>query len=73
MGEIGDVDINFDKQQLAKEWKEWIALVFGFYGTITKNKPGAGRYNWRLSFDKLDKDALERLERKDLSKPPAQR
>jgi putative DNA primase/helicase len=73
MGEIGNVVISFDKQRLAKEWREYIALAFGYYGTVKKADPGAGRYNWRLVFEKFDKEALERLERKDLSQPPAQR
>jgi putative DNA primase/helicase len=69
-GEIGNVVINFEKQALAKEWNELIAMVFNHYGTIRKIAKPIDRYKWQLVFEKFDRDALERLERKDLSKPP---
>jgi putative DNA primase/helicase len=69
-GEIANVVINFEKQALAKQWNELIAMVFNHYGTIRKIEKPADRYKWQLVFEKFDRDALERLERKDLSKPP---
>jgi putative DNA primase/helicase len=69
-GEIGNVVINFERQALAKEWNELIAMVFNHYGTIRKIEKPTDRYKWQLVFEKFDRDALERLERKDLSKPP---
>jgi putative DNA primase/helicase len=69
-GEIANVVINFERQALAKEWNELIAMVFNHYGTIRKIAKPIDRYKWQLVFEKFDRDALERLERKDLSKPP---
>jgi putative DNA primase/helicase len=69
-GEIGNVVINFERQALAKEWNELIAMVFNHYGTIRKIAKPIDRYKWQLVFKKFDRDALERMERKDLSKSP---
>lgn len=70
MGEIGNICINFEKQSLAKEWRDYIALAFGFYGTVRKAATTTSKYKWQLFSEKFDRDALDRLERKDLSKIP---
>ncbi|WP_310482554.1 DUF3854 domain-containing protein [Chamaesiphon sp. VAR_48_metabat_403] len=70
MGEIANVCINFERQSLAKEWRDYIALAFGFYGTVRKAATATGKYKWQLFSEKFDRDALGRIERKDLSKIP---
>jgi putative DNA primase/helicase len=72
-GVIENVVINFERQALAKEWNELIAMVFNHYGTIRKIGKPTDRYKYQLVFEKFDRDALERLERKDLSKSPARK
>jgi putative DNA primase/helicase len=73
MGKIGNVRLNFDKQGLAKEWLETIELVFNYRGTLTKLKTPIGRYKWQILYIDFDRDALERLEAKDLSQSPHNR
>jgi putative DNA primase/helicase len=73
MGEIGSVIIQFKTQTLAKKWQETIELIFNHRGEVKKNTPAVNGYKWRLYCEKFDRDALARLERKDLSKSPPNR
>jgi putative DNA primase/helicase len=73
MGEIGSTVIKFERQSLAKEWRHLIEIVFNFSGTIVKIDKPTDRYKWEIVYEKFDRDALERLERKDLSKSPPSR
>jgi hypothetical protein len=45
-------------------------MVFNHYGTVRKIDKPTDCYKYQLVFEKFDRDALERLERKDLSQPP---
>jgi hypothetical protein len=55
---------------LAKEWRELIYLTFGYSGVIAKIDKPTDRFKWKIVFDEFDKQAIERIERKDLSKTP---
>jgi putative DNA primase/helicase len=70
LGKIGNVMLNFDKQGLAKEWLKTIELVFNYRGILSKLKNPIGRYKWQILYYDFDRDALERLEAKDLSQSP---
>jgi putative DNA primase/helicase len=69
-GKIGTTVIRFEKQVLAKEWRELIYLTFGYSGVIAKIDKPTDRFKWKIVFDEFDKQAIERIERKDLSKTP---
>jgi putative DNA primase/helicase len=73
MGKIGNVKLNFDKQGLAKEWLEAIETIFNYRGTLAKLKTPVGRYKWQIVYTDFDRDALQRLEAKDLSQSPYNR
>jgi putative DNA primase/helicase len=72
-GKIGTTVIRFEKQSLAKEWKELIYLVFGYSGVIAKIEKPTDKLKWKIIFDKFDKEAIDRLNKKDLSKSPPTR
>jgi putative DNA primase/helicase len=72
-GEIGAVKIQFKTKALAKEWKDLIDLIFGYNPEIKQNNPAVNGYKWYVYCDKFDRDALTRLERKDLSQSPPNR
>jgi hypothetical protein len=73
MGKIGTTVIKFEKQSLAKEWKQLIETVFNFNGTIVKIDKPTDRLKWKIVYEKFDRDAIDRIERKDLSKSPPTR
>jgi putative DNA primase/helicase len=73
MGKIGLTILKFDKQSLAKEWHKLIETTFGFNGTIEKIDKPTDRLKWKIIYDEFDRDAIDRIERKDLSKSPPNR
>jgi putative DNA primase/helicase len=72
-GVIDGVTIQFKTQALAKEWQQMIELIFNYRGEVRKNAPPVDGYKWRLYCEKFDREALDRLERKDLSQSPHQK
>jgi P4 family phage/plasmid primase-like protien len=72
-GKIGTTVIRFERQSLAKEWRELIYLVFGYSGVIAKIEKPTDKLKWKIIFDKFDKEAIDRLNKKDLSKSPPTR
>lgn len=73
MGKIGSVVIHFKTKALAKEWRDLIDLTFGYNPEIKANIPAVNGYKWRVYCEKFDREALTRLERKDLSQSPPRR
>jgi putative DNA primase/helicase len=73
MGKIGTTIIKFERKSLAQEWHKLIEMTFGFNGTIEKIDKPTDRLKWKIVYDKFDRDAIDRMERKDLSKSPPNR
>lgn len=72
-GKIGTTIIRFERKSLAQEWHKLIETVFGFNGTIEKIDKPTNHLKWKIVYDEFDRDAIDRMERKDLSKSPPNR
>lgn len=73
MGKIGTTKIKFETKALAKEWHQLIELTFGYSGRIEKIEKPTDRLKWIIIYSEFDRDAIIRLDRKDLSKSPPTR